>query len=135
MHRSPWIGEACRVQGAECRDGTAWLFLLALVLGVSGCFIGMSSGGSGGVQRPAEDVPNRFEPKNPDARLMPADTIAGSGCLSPMVDPRDGTEIGFLRSDKEYADYAVPGRMYGVGTRELLRLECNTGKVLGVVRR
>ena len=108
--------------------------LLVLIgLASAGCSIGLSSGS--GVVRPAEDVPNHFEPKNPDARIMPADTIAGSGCLSPMVDPRDGTEIGFLRSDQEYADYAVPGRMYGVGTGELLRLECNTGRVLGVVRR
>jgi hypothetical protein len=52
-----------------------------------------------------------------------------------MVDPRDGTEIGFLRSAQGAADYAVPGRMYGVRAGELLRLECNTGKVLGIVRR
>lgn len=110
------------------------LFSLLLIPWITGCYAGMSSG-SAGVQRAAEDVPNQFEPKNPDARIMPADTIAGSGCLSPMVDPRDGTEVGFLRSDKEYADYAVPGRMYGVGARELLRLECNTGRVLGIVRR
>ena len=104
-----------------------------VVLASLGCSIGLSS--NSGVVRPAEDVPNHFEPKNSNARIMPADTIAGSGCLSPMVDPRDGTEIGFLRSDQENADYAVPGRMYGVGTGELLRLECNTGRVLGVVRR
>jgi hypothetical protein len=66
---------------------------------------------------------------------MPEDTIAGSGCQSPMVDPRDGTEIGMLHSDHGQADYAVPGRLYGVGIGELLRLECNTGKVLGIVRR
>jgi hypothetical protein len=125
---------ACRVQGAECRGEATWLILVALMLGSSGCFIGMSSG-SAGVQRPAEDVPNHFEPRDPNARMMPADTIAGAGCLSPMVDPRDGTEIGFLRSAEGYADYAVPGRLYGVGSGELLRLECNTGKVLGIVRR
>jgi hypothetical protein len=110
------------------------LLILPILLGISGCFIGMSSS-SGGVVRSAEDVPNRFEPKNPMARIMPADTIAGTGCLSPMVDPRDGTEVGFLRSDEGYADYAVPGRLYGVGAGELLRLECNTGKVLGIVHR
>ena len=111
----------------------ALLRICVLVLASSSCSIGLSSGT--GVVRSAEDVPNHFEPKNPDARIMPADTIAGPGCLSPMVDPRDGTEIGFLRSAQDYADYAVPGRMYGVGTGELLRLECNTGRVLGVVRR
>ena len=134
MRRNAWIARGCRVPGARCRAERAGPILLILVVAISGCFIGMSSGG-GGVRRPAEDVPNHFEPKNPNARMMPADTIAGSGCLSPMVDPRDGSEIGILRSEEGYADYAVPGRMYGVGSGELLRLECNTGKVLGIVRR
>jgi hypothetical protein len=124
--------KAWRVLGAE-RRGRAGPLLLALLLGVPACSIGLS--GPQGVLRNAEDVPNHFEPKNPNARMLPADTLAGSGCLSPMVDPRDGTEIGFLRSDQEYADYAVPGRLYGVRAGELLRLECNTGKVLGIVRR
>jgi hypothetical protein len=107
--------------------------LIILAPWFTGCFIGMPS--SGVVLREAEDVPSHFEPKDPEARMMPADTIAGSGCLSPMVDPRDGTEVGFLRSREGYADYAVPGRLYGVRAGELLRLECNTGKVLGIVRR
>jgi hypothetical protein len=107
---------------------------LALLLACAGCSIGLTGGG-GGILRDAEDVPNHFEPRDPDERILPADTIAGSGCLSPMVDPRDGTEIGFLRSDRNTADYAVPGGMYGVRAGELLRLECNTGKVLGIVRR
>jgi hypothetical protein len=111
----------------------AWWPSALLIISLAGCSIGLS--GPSGVLRNAEDVPNHFEPKNPDFRIMPADTIAGSGCLSPMVDPRDGTEIGFLRSDKGEGDYAVPGRMYAVGTGELLRLDCNTGKVIGVVRR
>ena len=100
---------------------------------VAACSIGMS--GPRGVLRDAENVPNHFEPKNPDARILPPDTLAGSGCLSPMVDPRDGTEIGFLRASDGHADYATPNGMYGVGRNELLRLECNTGKVLGIVRR
>jgi hypothetical protein len=100
---------------------------------LAACSIGLS--GPGGVLRNAENVPNHFEPKNPDARIIPPDTIAGSGCLSPMVDPRDGTEVGFLRSGDGYADYAVPNGLYGVGRNELLRIECNTGRVVGVVRR
>jgi hypothetical protein len=107
---------------------------IVLLLLCAGCSIGLTGGG-GGILRDAEDVPNHFEPRNPDDRILPADTLAGSGCLSPLVDPRDGTEIGFLRSSQGTADYAVPGLMYGVRAGELLRLECNTGKVLGVVRR
>ena len=107
--------------------------VLVSMLWMAGCSLGLTGGGN--VVRDAEDVPNHFEPKNPDNRILPADTIAGSGCLNPMVDPRDGTEVGMLRSDQGSADYAVPGRMYGVGTGELLRIECNTGRVLGIVRR
>lgn len=109
------------------------ILVLVSLWWVAGCSIGLSGGGT--VVRDAEDVPNHFEPKNPDHRILPADTIAGSGCLNPMVDPRDGTEVGMLRSVQGAADYAVPGRMYGVGAGELLRIECNTGRVLGIVRR
>jgi hypothetical protein len=52
-----------------------------------------------------------------------------------MRDPRDGTELRMLRSHATRADYEVaPGR-YGVGEHELLRLDCNTGQPLGIVRR
>jgi hypothetical protein len=52
-----------------------------------------------------------------------------------MVDPRDGTRIVFLRSAGQRADYAVAGGRYGVNEYELLRLDCNTGTVIGVVER
>lgn len=32
-------------------------------------------------------------------------------------------------------DYQVPQGRYGVGAREVLRLDCNTGRVLGIARR
>ena len=86
------------------------------------------------VIRPAEAAPTRFEPELAELRL-PADTIAGRGCQSPLVDPRDGTAITFLRSTIEVGDYDVPSGRYGVGPGELLRVECNTGRVIGIVRR
>lgn len=84
--------------------------------------------------RDAVDVPARFEPEDPSLRLMPGDTLAGSGCLSPLVDPRDGTRISFIRS-ADVGDYEVERGRYGVGSGEVLRIECNTGRVIGIVER
>lgn len=58
----------------------------------------------------------------------------GSGCRNPMVDPRDGTRLLLVRSAEGRGDYEVPAGRYGVGKQELLRLECETGRVLGIVR-
>lgn len=84
--------------------------------------------------RRATRAPARFEPRDRALRLTPGDTIAGPGCVSPMVDPRDGTEVRFIYSTS-YGDYEVPRGRYGAGAGELLRLECNTGNVIGLVRR
>ena len=84
--------------------------------------------------RSATRVPARFEPQNRALRLTPGDTIEGSGCVSPMVDPRDGTEVRFVFSTS-YGDYEVPAGRYGAGAGDLLRLDCNTGRVIGIVRR
>lgn len=84
--------------------------------------------------RPATDVPDRFEPIDRALRLTPGDTLAGRGCLSPLIDPRDGATIRFVRS-ADVGDYEAPSGRYGVGPEELLRIECNTGRVLGVVGR
>ncbi len=107
----------------------------ALAMLLAGCAIaGSGSFPPDASARPAVDAPYRFEPADAAVRL-PADTLAGSGCRSPMVDPRNGTEIRFVRSTRERADYEVPLGRYGVGERELLRLDCNTGAVIGIVRR
>jgi hypothetical protein len=84
--------------------------------------------------RPASDAPARFEPRNPSLRPAPGDTLAGPGCLSPMVDPRDGTEVRFVLSTS-YGEYELPAGRYGARPGELLRLECNTGRVIGLVPR
>ena len=84
--------------------------------------------------RPASDAPARFEPRSASLRIAPVDTLAGPGCLSPMVDPRDGTEVRFVFSTS-YGEYEPPAGRYGARPGELLRLECNTGRVLGLVPR
>jgi hypothetical protein len=114
----------------------AWAALTVLAIAAAGCSLGIGgSFPSDATARTAIDVPHRFEPADAADRIQPGDTIAGSGCRSPMVDPRDGTRIVFLRAATQRADYAVAGGRYGVNEYELLRLDCNTGAVIGVVER
>jgi hypothetical protein len=80
------------------------------------------------------DLPSQFEPPAGYERPSPSDTIPGDGCLSPMRDPRDDTEIRMVRSAHGKADYTVPKGRYGVGPHQLLRLDCNTGRPLRVVK-
>ncbi|WP_324719050.1 hypothetical protein [Salinimicrobium sp. HB62] len=81
------------------------------------------------IEREAVDVPARFEaPAGVDS--------SGKACKSPLTDPRNGTKIILKTSFSEgMGDYVVPAGMYGVGDRELLRINCATGEVVGVVRR
>ncbi|MGZ5429475.1 MAG: hypothetical protein ACXWEX_04735 [Thermoanaerobaculia bacterium] len=64
---------------------------------------------------------------------------AGEGCRNPMVDPRNGTALNLMRSKNGTGDYQVLGQQYeldstyGVDSRHLLRIDCATGKALGVV--
>jgi hypothetical protein len=114
------------------------LVLLAAAPGVTGCALGYAGSSATSrdhlAVRPATDVPARFEPYDAALRLAPGDTIAGAGCVSPMVDPRDGTRVRFINATW-YGDYVVPAGRYGAREGEVLRLECNTGRVLGLVPR
>jgi hypothetical protein len=108
--------------------------VLAMLLATAGCASGGGASSSSTVVVPPA-VPARFNPKSPASRIAPADTISGDGCQSPMVDPQDGTELRFVRAALGVADYEVPAGHYGLGANDLLRLDCNTGKVLSVVQR
>jgi hypothetical protein len=81
------------------------------------------------VLRPAVDAPVMFESSE---RI----TSQENSCKSPLIDPRDDTRLLMVTSFKEgVADYEVPDGKYGVGERELLRVNCATGEVVGIVRR
>ena len=82
------------------------------------------------IMRPGQDLPARFEP-GPGT----GGALSGASCRSPLVDPRDGSQIRMVRSGSVQADYAVAGERYGVGAGELLRVDCATGEPAGVVRR
>ena len=82
----------------------------------------------GAPTRAASDAPSAFSPEGG------APLPAGGACLSPLVDPRDETRITLARSVSSLGDYRVPEGRYGVGARELLRIDCATGRVVGIVR-
>jgi hypothetical protein len=104
----------------------AGMFLPALAIA---CAFGQSgSFPSSATVRPAADAPAYFTPGGNDA-------VPEAPCRTPLRDPRDGTQIMLLRSANGFGDYAVPPGQYGVGERQLLRLECGTAKVVGVVPR
>ena len=76
--------------------------------------------------RPAEGTPERFAP-------VEGVTLDDASCKSPMVDPRDGTEIQMISAQNNTGIYRVAPGKYGVGAGEYLKLDCRTGAVLGIV--
>lgn len=59
-------------------------------------------------------------------------------CRGLLLDPRDQTRLRLVRSvpfgTSYRGDYEVPLGKYGVGQSELLRIECETGQPVGIVR-
>ncbi|HVR43249.1 MAG TPA: hypothetical protein VMS56_07345 [Thermoanaerobaculia bacterium] len=80
--------------------------------------------------RRASGTPAAFEIPTGEG-LRPA--RPSDACRSPMVDPRDRTELELIRSQAGRGDYRVPGGRYGVGAGELLRIDCATGAPIGIV--
>lgn len=71
-----------------------------------------------------------------------AEPKPGEGCRNPMVDPRDKTLLELRRSANGIGDYRVmagqdaglaSGGKYGMSSRDLLRIDCATGKAIGIV--
>jgi hypothetical protein len=83
---------------------------------------------------PALDAPAQFLVGNPSGRAT-LEVNPGGPCRSLMVDPRDGLRLTLVRAARGRGDYDVPSGRYGVHADALLRLECGTGRVVGVVPR
>jgi hypothetical protein len=101
----------------------------AVALGLGGCMAGMQRGGTAAELRPAQDVPTQF---------VTSDGVAAEdACRTTMLDPRDQTAVRLVRSARfgmsYHGDYDVPAGRYGVQANELLRLDCATGEVVGIV--
>lgn len=79
--------------------------------------------------RSAEDTPQSFVTED--------GTSPEQGCRTPLLDPRDMTQLRLMRStavgSTYRGDYEVPPGRYGVGQSELLRVDCATGVPLGIV--
>ncbi len=101
------------------------LVLGTLVFLFMSCGPGKSAGD--GLVRLAEDLPERFNP--PDGMAWGDNT-----CKNPIIDSVDGTELILIKSSNGIGDYRVNGRKYGVSKGELLRINCNTGEVVGIVK-
>lgn len=100
-----------------------------LLLLFLGCGVSWQQRSKGAVLRPATDVPLQFE--------APAGmTLGSNSCLNPLTDIRDGTKITmYIFYGEGIGDYEVHIGKYGVHTGELLRVNCATGEILGIVRR
>jgi len=99
---------------------------LALVLA---CSIGQEASFPADARsRAAYDTPPAFE-------FRGAAGTASDACRNPMVDPRDGAELRLVRSSGGRGDYEVPPGRYGAGEEFLLRLECGSGRPIGLVPR
>lgn len=85
------------------------------------------------------DPPILRAPRNAPAEFLTEEGAAGveNACRSPLVDPRDQTRLRLVRSGpvggSHHGDYEVPGGRYGIGPDELLRIDCGTGRAVGIV--
>ena len=111
MHRLPFL---------------ALLWLAPVV--TAGC---ASSGGPSAALVSATDTPVAFLVEENGALRPPR---AGEGCRNPLVDPRTDLRLVLERSEGGHGDYSVPEGRYEVGAGQLLRIDCATGKALGIVR-
>jgi hypothetical protein len=113
----------------------------AMALGAAAALVACASGrGSmaGGIVAEAKDLPDHFM-VSVSGLAQSEEPKAGEGCRNPMVDPRNGTELNLMRSKDGIGDYQVLGEQYsagsryGVDSRHYLRVDCATGKALGIV--
>lgn len=106
---------------------------------IAAMLVACSTGGSGSMAvaptAAPVSVPARFVPQDATKLVASGDTLAGDGCLSPLKDPAKGTQLILIRSESGVGDYLAPSGSYGIPDGKLLRIDCNTGTVLGLVRR
>jgi len=79
-------------------------------------------------------VPDRFVPEGTAGTRIPEPTGEIS-CKNPMIDPRTGLRLTLVRSNAGQGDYDVPSGKYGVAADEVLRIDCATGRAVGIFRR
>lgn len=108
---------------------------LGLFILVATCAVGCASQRTVAAVPEANGLPDHFlvgSHQNASVRQEPQ---PGEGCRNPLVDPQDGSRLLLVRSTSSEGDYEVADGRYGIGRRSLLRVDCATGKPLGVVPR
>ncbi len=104
-----------------------------VVLVLAAC--GGSGSMTGQAAPPPLTVPAQFVPDDPGMIVPGTDTTAGAACVSPLIDRATGTRLMLYRSESGVGDYQPPSGAFGIPDGKLIRIECNTGRVLGIVRR
>ncbi len=105
--------------------------LAAALLAVVGCASGKADM-SKPILGPAVDAPDYFRVSVSGLAKF-EDPKPGTGCRNPMIDPRDKTLLELRRSANGVGDYWAEAPKYGLKPRTLLRVDCGTGKPLGIV--
>jgi len=101
--------------------------VIAVLIITSGCGALQNSGNNTRIIRQAENTPEKFVPAG-------GISLDNDSCKSPMVDPRDGTQLIMVSSTNSMGNYKVPTNKYGVNKGELLRIDCSTGVAIGIVK-
>jgi hypothetical protein len=113
------------------RNAPSTLLAASAVLALAGCATGRNDL-SGPIVGVALDQPDHFKVAH-SGLSKSEDPKPGEGCKNPMVDPRDGTMLTLRRSAGGKGDYWVESQKYGVTSQQLLRIDCATGKAVGIV--
>lgn len=78
--------------------------------------------------RPATGTPGTFMLADGSPNLT-------TDCATSLQDPQDKGAIQLVRALRNgLADYSVPAGKYGVSENELLRVDCTTGRTIGIAR-
>ena len=109
----------------------------AAILLLVACSAGASGGNFPATVLPTmpKGAPTHFVPADSTKSMAHADTTVAAPCQSPLKDPQGGVTIILIRSENGVGDYLAPSGSYGIPDGQLLRLECSSGEVLGLVRR
>ena len=60
---------------------------------------------------------------------------SGELCDSPLIDTKDGSMLILMRHSNGLGDYQVQQGKYGLRSGELLRIDCKTKDIIGIVSR
>lgn len=110
------------------------LVAVVLIVGLTGCAGKRMNADVDSPMRAAVDVPDHFMTSTTTGAVEPR---PDEGCRSPIIDPRNGVRLTLIRSADGRGDYEPQSgaSSYGLKAGELLRVECASGRPVGIVKR